>query len=471
MIVQALTDKQRTAIELSRQHMLTIYEGSVRSSKTITSLLDWLAFVRAAPAGPLLMVGKTERTLERNVIGPLVEMLGSRRARLVRGSGELHLLGRLVYVVGANDERSQEKIRGMTLVGAYVDEASLMPESFWSMLLTRLSVAGARLLATTNPDSPQHWLKRDYLDRARTEMTRRGTQIVQAVGHGWVSSADVRFHFDGRPTGKDSKFLDLARLSFVLDDNPTLDLEYRSHLDTTYVGLWRRRFIDGDWVAAEGAVYDMLDLNPGGVHRAAWADVRRQLTGRWWMGLDYGQSNPFHAVLLGATDDQLVVCGEWRYDGRTAHRQLDDGEYEQRLRGWLEDGADVPGVGGYGTSSLWPERTAVDPSAASFRSMLRNRGWTGLVSADNAVTDGIRNVSSLLAARRLRFAADDDGKPAAPHLERELLGYVWNPKATKKGLDEPMKVDDHGADGLRYGVQVSRQAWRPWLANGLAVAA
>lgn len=449
MIVQALTAKQQTAVALSRGHRMAIYEGSVRSSKTITSLLDWLKFVRTAPTGPLLMVGKTERTLERNVIGPLVEMLGSRRCRLTRGTGELHLLGRTILIAGAADERSQEKIRGLTLVGAYVDEASLVPESFWSMLLTRLSVAGARLIATTNPDSPQHWLKRDYLDRAGVHLTKPGAVEHKATGG-----------------------IDLARLSFHLDDNPTLDPAYRAHLDITYVGLWRRRFIDGDWVAAEGAIYDMLDLNPGGAHRVDWTAVRRRLTGRHWVGLDYGQSNPFHAVLLGTTiDDRMIVCGEWRYDGRTSHRQLDDGEYEQRLRGWLDDGGDLPAPDGMKAGPVWPDRTAVDPSAASFRSMLRNRGWTGLVAADNAVADGIRNTSSLLAGRRLLFATHDDGSPAAPMLEREMLGYVWDPKATKRGEDEPLKVDDHGPDGLRYGVQVSRSAWRPWLQTGLQLAA
>ena len=445
MIVQALTAKQQTAVALSGRHRLAVYEGSVRSSKTITSLLDWLAFVRTAPPGPLLMVGKTERTLERNVIGPLTEMLGRHRCRLNRGTGELHLLGRTILLAGAADERAQEKIRGLTLAGAYVDEASLVPESFWSMLLTRLSVTGARLIATTNPDSPQHWLKRDYLERAQTHLTRRGT--VDELGGP----------------------VDCVRLSFHLADNPTLDPAYLAFLEASYVGLWRRRFIDGDWVAAEGAIYDMLDLEHA--HRVRWDDVRRKLTGRHWVGLDYGQSNPFHAVLLGTTvDERLIVCGEWRYDGRAQHRQLDDGEYEARLRGWLDAGADIPAPDGLEPGGVWPERTAVDPSAASFRSMLRARGWTGLVAADNAVTDGIRNVSSLLAARRLLFAADERGTPAAPELEREMTGYVWDPKAQKKGEDEPLKQDDHGADGLRYGVQVCRSVWRPWL-SGLQLAA
>src|SRR5690606_26825491 len=140
-----------------------VWEGSVRSGKTIASLLAWLLYVRQGPAGNLAMIGKTERTLKRNVIDVLVEMLGERRCRHNRGEGELNLLGRRIYLAGANDARSEDKIRGLTLAGAYVDEASLVPEAFWSMLLTRLSVEGARLFATSNPDNPHHWLMRSYL--------------------------------------------------------------------------------------------------------------------------------------------------------------------------------------------------------------------------------------------------------------------------------------------------------------------
>src|SRR6185312_15847332 len=97
-----------------------------------------------APAGNLLMTGKTERTLKRNILDPMTEMLGPARCRLVQGSGELWLLGRRVYLAGANDERAQERIRGLTLAGAYADEISTLPQSFWSMLMSRLSVDGAR---------------------------------------------------------------------------------------------------------------------------------------------------------------------------------------------------------------------------------------------------------------------------------------------------------------------------------------
>ncbi len=57
---------------------------------------------------------------------------------------------------GANDQRSEGKIRGSTLGGAYCDELTLFPKDFFVMLLSRLRVEGAKLIATTNPDVPTH---------------------------------------------------------------------------------------------------------------------------------------------------------------------------------------------------------------------------------------------------------------------------------------------------------------------------
>ncbi|BDM74937.1 hypothetical protein HEK616_84240 (plasmid) [Streptomyces nigrescens] len=54
----------------------------------------------------------------------------------------------------------------MTAALAYADEVTLLPAAFFRQLLARLSVPGARLIGTTNPDSPRHWLRTDCLDRA-----------------------------------------------------------------------------------------------------------------------------------------------------------------------------------------------------------------------------------------------------------------------------------------------------------------
>ena len=112
---------------------LNIWFGSVRSGKTITSLVRWISFIKNAPRGRLLMVGKTERTLKRNILDDLRAMVGKKNYKKC-GDGTIKVFGRTIDLVGANDERSESKIRGATYAGAYCDEITLFPESFFKML-------------------------------------------------------------------------------------------------------------------------------------------------------------------------------------------------------------------------------------------------------------------------------------------------------------------------------------------------
>lgn len=427
----ALSPKQASTIVdvLDGPEQVAVLEGAVRSGKTLSTNLLWCEYARTRPPGwpPLLMVGKTKDTLQRNVLDPIAELWGTRSPLVhTRGANEGTLFGHRVYMVGANDAKAESRIRGLTLGGTLVDEATLLPsQSYWSMLLTRhVTVPGAKIIATTNPDSPAHWLKRDVIDKADT--------------------------------------LGVLVRKFVLDDNPVIGPAERAQLERSLTGLFYRRFVLGEWVAAEGAIYDMLDLD--GPNRASW-DTLPRLTGRTWLGVDYGDQNPFHAVLLAETlTGQLAVVGEWRYSGREQRRTMNQVEYEEALYQWVWDLTQDHHL-------TWPHRVAVDPSAAGFRGWLRRKGrWAGLTEPDehiNAVRDGIRDVGSLVASRRLLFLAG-----AAPQLERELLGYVWDDKASLRGEDRPVKVDDHGPDALRYAVASARSAWRPWLAyDGLPLAA
>jgi PBSX family phage terminase large subunit len=404
--IEPLVGKAADAVRLSDAR-LNIYEGSVRSGKTVASLIAWLIFVRTGPPGNLLMVGKTERTLKRNVIDPLVDMLGPKRARYNQGTGELWLLGRRVYIAGANDERAQDRIRGLTLAGAYVDEVSVLPESFWAMLLTRLSVDGARLFGTSNPDSPNHWLMVGYLKRAARWLRHDGTIV------------------DG-----DTDALDLHRFSFRLADNPSLSPAYVTALSAEFTGLWRLRFIEGLWVVAEGAIYDGFDPEPGAGH-VVHTDDLPTIT-EWAVAIDYGTTNPFAALLLGAgADDCVYVVAEWRWESKVEHRALTDAQYSARLRTWVADLAEARG------EQIVLDRIMVDPSAASFVAQLWADGWDGVRGADNAVSDGIRSVASLLAAHKLKIHTSCTG------LLDEIVGYVWDPKASAKGEDKPLKQNDH----------------------------
>lgn len=380
---------------------LNIWEGAVRSSKSICSVVRWLEYLADGPPGPLLIFGKTERTVARNVLHTIREIVGKRDCVYNRGLAEARILGRVCWIVGANDERAEGKIRGGTLAGALGDELSLCPESFFQMLLSRLSVKGAKLFGTTNADGPYHWLKQGYLDR---------------------------------------EGLDLATWHFGLEDNLSLDPAYVENLRREYVGLWHKRFIDGLWVAAEGAVYDMFD-------EAAHVVSELPQIRRWFAGVDYGTTNPTVVLLVGeGIDDRLYVAAEDRYDpAERGGRQRTDGEHSQQLAAFLGD--------------LVPSWIWIDPSAASFRLQVYRDHPSlrrALAPADNDVLDGIRRVSTLLSQGRLLIHSSCAG------LVREMSGYVWDAGAQAKGDDAPVKGHDHGPDALRYVINGTRFIWSRW---------
>ncbi|MGW3442186.1 PBSX family phage terminase large subunit [Streptomyces sp. NPDC001076] len=430
-MVQPLVGKQLRATALATARG-NLWEGAVRSSKTVSSILVWLKYIRTGPPGALLMVGKTERTLKRNIIDPIIEMVGVKRCKYKAGAGEVVIFGRTIYVAGANDERAADKIKGMTLAGAYCDEVTTFPESFFSMLGTRLSVEGAQWFGTTNPEGPNHWLKKKFLDRARLHLRRDGTVVESS----------------------DSTALDLHRFSFSLDDNPYLPPAYVANLKLEYQGLFYRRFVLGEWCLAEGVVYDMYDEARHVVD--VIPDVRH------WMavGIDYGTINPFVGLLVGVgTDDRLYVASEYRHDSRAERRQLTDAQYSVGVREWLAT------YRHRGVEGVTPQWIFVDPSAASFMTQLWSDGVQGVAKADNEVKDGIRSVSVALGSDLLHVHRSCTG------LLTELPSYAWDEKAAAAGDDKPLKVDDHSVDALRYALHSSAHEWRHLVRANLEVAA
>lgn len=399
---------------------LNIWDGSVRSGKTVASYLAWPKWLlRDAPRhGDLAVIGKTQPTVIRNVLLPMQEVYGRKHVKINRGIGEVNLFGRRHYIIGANDERAEGKIRGLTLAGWLGDEVTLWPESFFNMLNTRTSVPGAAGLGTTNPDSPLHWLMKD-----------------------WISREDR----------------DLQREQFRLRDNPFLDPAFVDRLEREYTGLFKRRYIDGEWVVAEGSIYGMLDI--GTVVRPGKHGVMElpELV-EHWVCADYGTTNATVFLILSlGTDGRMYVHHEYRWDSQRTGITKTDAEYSADFREHLAAvGQQLAG------GPLEPRRTYVDPSAASFSVQLYRDGVRGVVPASNEVLDGIREVSMLIAADRLRFHL-----PSLKELPAEMEGYSWDPDATKKGEDRPIKSNDHGADALRYGVRGTRSTWRPWMSAPL----
>ena len=406
-------EKSRLVLSLSTAS-IEAYEGAVRSSKTITSILDFARFVRSAPAGEFAIVGRTERTVARNIIEPLTAMFG-RFVSYNRGTSVLTLFNRTVYVVGANNEAARTKIQGMTLVGLYLDEAAVIPESFFNMAYTRLSVAGAKMWLTANPEGRNHWLLKDWLEQSRVHVTA-----------------------DGRVVRRDGS-KDLHRYTFTLDDNPFLDPGFVHRLKTSYTGIWYRRFILSEWTNAEGAIYDMWDEDK---HVIAQLPEDVTITRRI-IGVDYGTAgSAFVALALGlGSDRKLYVLDEWRHDAsQPGVSRWTDAELSRGLQDWL---ADQP----------QPDGIFVDPSAASFRTQLDRERVPRVEQAGNAVVPGIRSVASLLAIGSLLVLSRCQG------VINEIPGYCWDSKAAERGEDAPLKKNDHSMDSMRYAVRAAVLNW------------
>src|SRR5688500_693029 len=375
--VRALSDLQERSIAHAEAR-INLWTGSIRSGKTIASLLRWLAYAATAPRGGALVVtGKTFDPVSRNVFGPLQDpgITGklSQLIKYTRGAGTATILGRQVEVITANDVKAEGRLRGLTCAGAYVDEVSLIPEVYWDQLLGRMSVKGAKVFGTSNPDNPAHWLRQRFI-------LRQGE-------------------------------LNLRHWHFMLDDNPSLPPEYVEAIKHEFTGLWYRRFVLGEWVAAEGAIYDMWD------EERHIVDQLPRLERILAVGVDHGSTNPFHAVALAlGADGCLYITTEWRYDGKTARRSMSDVEYSEAPRGWMDE------------KDLTPPWVVVDPAVKPFLTQLRNDGVLPTIG-DNEVVDGIRTVASRLHLGKLKVHR------SCEWLISEIPGYSWDDEKALKGED------------------------------------
>lgn len=411
----ALSPVQKHAL-LNSTARVNIADGSIRSGKTIWQIVRWATFVATAPPGELMIAGKTMHSVYRNVIAPieyLPDLAWLRpHIKFRLGGGVGTMLGKRVHIIGANDEKAEGTIRGMTLAGAAIDEITMLPESFFKQTLGRMSVAGAQLFGTTNPDSENHWLNKKYLKRIGTELE------------------------------------DWTRFKFRLDDNPSLPDAYKESIKREYTGLWYDRFILGKWVAAEGAIFSSFNRAQHVVDHYDLPDAKLALS----IGIDYGTTNASSALALYlGTDDRLYLTDEWRIDQENRIAPLTDSELSASLRDWYR-------LPLHPTHSHNPTQIYVDPSATSFRTQLNRDGIRNRPALNN-VNDGIKLMASLLAADRLRISTRCTG------LLEEITGYAWDTKAKDRGEDIPVKQDDHSVDAARYAIYSSQSWWRRHIPN------
>jgi PBSX family phage terminase large subunit len=205
-----------------------------------------------------------------------------------------------------------------------------------------------------------------------------------------------------------------------MEDNPSLTEAIRQRYQRLYTGVFYQRFILGQWVQAEGRVYDFFTQD-------MVQPVPKGSFGKWYVSCDYGTVNPTSMGLWGLMDGVWYRVKEFYFNSREAMHQMTDEEYAAALKKLVGD-RKVAAV-------------IVDPSAASFIEVLKRKGWH-VQKADNDVLSGIRLTSDYLKEGKMVICE------GCHDCLREMDAYVWDLGSEAK--DRVKKENDHAMDDMRY---------------------
>lgn len=246
-----------------------IADGSRRSGKTLVMAVSFIKWAFANYKDQdFIMAGKTIGSFKRNVYFHMKAALESEGYIFDYKQSDGYIVIRhpngeqnYFYVFGGKDVSSAGVVQGMTAAGAFLDEAVLMPEEFVAMCMSSCSIEGSKYWFTCNPDNPNHYFKKEFIDRARDK--------------------------------------NLIYLHFTMDDNFSLSSSVKERYKRQFTGVFFKRYILGLWVIAEGLIYDMIANNPDDYYMD-FIDDDELL--RIHIGVDFGESkSPTTFVATGYT--------------------------------------------------------------------------------------------------------------------------------------------------------------------------
>lgn len=351
-----------------------ICDGSIRAGKTMTMAVSFILWAFTAFDKQVFAIcGKTIESVRRNIVTHLPQWLDGIVRIQERRSENLLIISfagktNRFYLFGGKDEGSAALIQGMTLAGVMFDEVALMPRSFVEQALARCSVEGSKFWFNCNPDTPEHWFYREWIQKHKKK--------------------------------------NALYLHFTMKDNKSLSEKVKKRYENMYAGVFYDRFIRGLWVVAEGLVYDFFQSKKETIIKT----VDMNDYNEFYVSIDYGTINPCSMGLWGVNSEGAARIRESYFDSRKEGRQRTDEEHYQALVELVED--------------LPITRVIVDPSAASFIECIRRHGEFRVKPAINSVIDGIRITSSLLNAGMIRI------DPSCKDCIREFGLYRWDEKKT-----------------------------------------
>ena len=406
--LQELSWKQK-AFLYDSDAFINIAHGAVRSGKTIAATLKFLIFILKSDYDEFMISGKTRDTIERNVIRDLIRMIDGNIEYVYRKFDNYIQIGdNRVWLIGFSDEGATEKVRGMTVGGWYADELTSASKSTVEMAITRCSVDGAKMFWTMNPESPYHFIYTDYI--TNQELLDSGTVKC--------------WHFN-------------------LDDNLHLSQRYIEELKRVNrkSQVNYKRNILGQWVIAEGVIYDSFNENVHVFHEDLTSEFDEVN-----ICCDYGVSTVTTFGVMGIIKNvkegnRYYLQEETYYDAqKQGVAQSDTDRVNDIIR--LQD---KYGLGKRSTLFL-------PHDAASLKAQCRKDKRVRMkvrTYAPDTFKD-ITRIQDLFNNRR--FFIHESCKDSITQVQT----YCWDVKAQQRGEDKPLKVDDHCPDMWRGGLFGSR---------------
>ncbi|MFC8465986.1 phage terminase large subunit [Streptomyces sp. NPDC057250] len=330
--------------------------------------------------------------------------------------------GSTILVAGGD---RPEKFLSADLDRVFVDEGIEITLELWETLISRLRGSAPtyrQIMLATNPSHPQHWIKQRADSGPLTMITsshRDNPAYVQRDG-------------SYTPEGR----------------------EYMAKLDAL-TGVRRMRLRDGRWTAAEGVIYEEWDDT---VHLVSRFPIPEDWPRLWTV--DFGFTNAFVCQWWAIDPDgRMYLYREIYMTRRTVDQHARDILDQVTI---TEDG----------------ERTWTEPRPiaivcdhdAEGRTVLARELGLPTIPARKAVRTGLEAVKARMRPAgdgrpRLMILRDslvekdtrlaDAKKPTCT--ADEVTGYVWakarsTVASAKPEPEEPVKIDDHGMDAMRYGV-------------------
>ena len=280
-----LSEKQREYRREANRRW-NIKTGATRSGKTYGDylLLPKRLMNGHGKDGLNVILGNTRGTLTRNIIEPLQALYGTKYVSSIHSDSTASMFGEKVYCLGADTKGNQDRIRGMSIKYCYGDEITTWSEDVFTMLQSRLDKSYSMFDGTCNPESQYHWFRKFLLSKA-----------------------------------------DIYEQRYQIDDNPFLDPIFVRNLKQEYEGtVYYDRYILGEWVAAEGAIYRrfadekehfLIDaINPQDI---VFAEI----------GVDFGGGTSRHAFCcVGYTDRfaEKIILDEYCEQDALDPRRLEE---------------------------------------------------------------------------------------------------------------------------------------------------